>query len=131
MLINTHVPTERVITMSPLIAQRKFASYSVFTTIAWNTTWWMMKFVDEIGSTVLDGNLCWVFVKRGLRWTILKRTVLRTSSSFSVGWAPSNQPDQSVPHLYATARVVGNFLPAAPTKRYHPSGSWQSHNFES
>ena len=114
MLINTHVPTERVITMSPLIAQRKFASYSVFTTIAWNTTWRMMKFVDEIGSTVLDGNLCWVFVKRGLRWTILKLTVLRTSSSFSVGWAPSNQPEQSVPHLYATARVVGNFLP--PTK---------------
>ena len=54
----------------------------------------------------------------------LKQTVLETSPYSTVGWAPSNQPDQSVPHLYAGTRVVGIFVPAAPTKRYHPSGSW-------
>ena len=41
----------------------------------------------------------------------------------------TNQPSgQSVPHLNVGTRVVGIFVPAAPTKRYHPSGSWMSHN---
>ena len=57
----------------------------------------------------------------------LKQTVLRTSPSSTVGWAAFNQPDQSVPHLYAGTRVVGIFVPAAPTKRYHPSTRWSSH----
>ena len=57
----------------------------------------------------------------------LKQTVLETSSSSTVGRAPANQPDQTVLHLYASTRVVGIFVPAAPTKRYHPTGSWLSH----
>ena len=61
----------------------------------------------------------------------LKQTVLLTSPSSTVGWAPSNQPDQFVPQLNAGTRVVGIFVPAAPTKRYHPKGSWVSHNTES
>ena len=52
----------------------------------------------------------------------LKQIILRTSPSSTVGWEPSNQPDQSVPHLYAGG-WVGIFVPAAPTKWYHPSGS--------
>ena len=58
----------------------------------------------------------------------LKQTVLETSSSSTVGRALANQPDQTVLHLYASTRVVGIFVPAAPTKRYHPTGSWLSHN---
>ena len=40
--------------MSPLTAQRKFASHSVCTTVALDTNRWMVKFVDEVGSTVLN-----------------------------------------------------------------------------
>ena len=60
----------------------------------------------------------------------LKQTILITLPSSTVGWAPNNHPDQLVPHLYAGTRVVGIFVPAAPTKRYHPLGSWLSHNSE-
>ena len=40
--------------MSPLTAQRKFASHSVCTTVVLDTNRWMVKFVDEVGSTVLN-----------------------------------------------------------------------------
>ena len=41
---------------------------------------------------------------------LLKQTFIWTSPSCTVGWAPSNQPDQSVSHLYAGKRVVGIFF---------------------
>ena len=34
------------------------------------------KFVDEVGSTVLNRNLCWIFAERGLSGRLLKQTVL-------------------------------------------------------
>ena len=52
----THVPTERF--MSPLTSPSTFASYSVFTTVAWGTRRWLLKFVDEVGSTVFHRNRC-------------------------------------------------------------------------
>ena len=55
----THVPTERFI--SPLTTRSIFASHSVCTTVAWGTTRWAFKFVDEIGSTVFYKNICCVF----------------------------------------------------------------------
>ena len=38
-----------------------FASYSVCTTVAWVTTRWVKKFIDEVGSTVFYDNSFWVF----------------------------------------------------------------------
>ena len=53
--------------MSPLTAQRKFASHLVCTTVALDTNRWMVKFVDEVGSTVLNR-----IFKVGSKWTITK-----------------------------------------------------------
>ena len=44
--------------MSPLTTPSTFASYSVFTTVAWGTRRWLLKFVDEVGSTVFHRNRC-------------------------------------------------------------------------
>ena len=38
-----------------------FASHSVCTTVAWVTTRWVKKFIDEVGSTVFYDNSFWVF----------------------------------------------------------------------
>ena len=43
-----------------------FAScYSFCTTVAWVTSRCGTKFLDEVGSTVFNRDLCWVFAKRG------------------------------------------------------------------
>ena len=55
----THVSTVRF--LSPLNTQSIFASHSVCTTVAWGTTRWLWKFVDEVGSTVSYRNIFWVF----------------------------------------------------------------------
>ena len=47
--------------MSSLITRSIIASYSVCTTVAWGTTRWLWKFVDEVGSTVSYRNIFWVF----------------------------------------------------------------------
>ena len=44
--------------MSPLTTPSTFASYSVFTTVARETRGWLLKFVDEVGSTVFHRNRC-------------------------------------------------------------------------
>ena len=38
-----------------------FASHSVCATVAGGTTRWVMKFVDEVGSTIFYINICYVF----------------------------------------------------------------------
>ena len=43
--------------MNPLTKPSIFASYSVCTTVAWGTTMWVKKFVDEVGSAVFYRNL--------------------------------------------------------------------------
>ena len=58
--------------MSSLTAPCIFASHSVCTTVAWITTRWVVKFVDEVGSTVFHQNLFWVFANRVPRWMITK-----------------------------------------------------------
>ena len=58
--------------MSPLTTPCIFASHSVCTTVAWTTTRWVVKFVDEVGITVFHKNLRWEFANRGPRWTITK-----------------------------------------------------------
>ena len=55
----THLSTDRFI--SPLTTRSIFASHSVCTTVAWETTRWVFKFVDEVGSTVFYNNSYWVF----------------------------------------------------------------------
>ena len=55
-------------------------------------------------------NLCWVFTTG----RTIKETFLRTSSSSTEVWAPSNQLERSVPHLYAGTRVVGFLLLQLP-----------------
>ena len=42
-----------------------FASYSVCTTVAWVTSRWAVKFVDEVESTVFHGNIRRVFATGG------------------------------------------------------------------
>ena len=54
------------------------------TTVAWDSTRWIMKFVDGVRSTVLNRNLCWIFAERGLGGRLLKQTVLWTLSSSNV-----------------------------------------------
>ena len=104
------------------------AWYLVCTTVAHGTLRWLAKFVNKVGSTVLYINSCGVFATRVVCFLSLKQTLLGTSPSSNLGWAPFNQPELAVPHLNAGTRVVGIFVPAAPTKRYHPSGSWLSHS---
>ena len=58
--------------MSPLTTPRIFTSYSVCTTVAWGTSKWWNKFVDEVGFTVFHQNPHWVFANRGYKWTITK-----------------------------------------------------------
>ena len=58
--------------MSPLTTPSIFTSYSVCTTVAWGTSKWGTKFVDEVGFTVFHKNPRWVFANRGPRWTITK-----------------------------------------------------------
>ena len=50
--------------MSPATTPSIIASHSVRTTVAWFTTGWAMKFVDEVESTVFYKNMCWVFATR-------------------------------------------------------------------
>ena len=87
--------------------------------------------VDKVGIWRRIHNLNWncdcIFATGR---TITKVDLPFTLPSSTVGWASTNHPDQSVPHLYAGTRVVGIFVRAAPTKRYHPLGSWLSHNSE-
>ena len=44
--------------MNPLTKPSIFASYSVCTAVAWGTTRWVKKFVDEVGSAVFYRNRC-------------------------------------------------------------------------
>ena len=53
-----HVPTERFLSL--LTAPSIFASHSVCTTVAWETTTRWEKFVDEVRSTVFYKNTFWV-----------------------------------------------------------------------
>ena len=112
----------RIILWVPLFLDF-FASHPICTTVAWVTSRWV-KFVDvqfltEIRIAYLQPS------ERSL-----KQTFLLTLPSSTAVWASSNQPDQSAPHLYAGTRIFGIFVPAAPTKRYYPRGSWRSHNSE-
>ena len=52
---------------SPLATQSMFASYSVCTTVAIVTITWLLKFVDEVGSTV--------FHRSSLRGFTTRRTI--------------------------------------------------------
>ena len=90
-----------------------FTSHSVCATVAWETRKWVMFVYDE-GSTVFTEITAEYFQPVG---RLLNQTFLLTSPSSTVGWVLSNQPDQSVQHLYAGTRVVGIFVPAAPTRR--------------
>ena len=62
-----HVPTEPFRNL--LITRSIFASHSVCTTVAWTTIKWLLKFVDEVGSTVFHRNICRGFATG---WTITK-----------------------------------------------------------
>ena len=99
----------------------------VCSTLARITIGWMKKLVDEVGSTVSNRNLCWVFATGG---TITKVDLSEKLIIFHcrMSTIQNNQLDQSVPHLNAGTRVVGIFVTAAPTKRYQPSKSWSSPN---
>ena len=44
-----------------LLFLKIFASHSVCTTVARVTSRWLWKFVDEVGSTVFNKNIVWVF----------------------------------------------------------------------
>ena len=44
-----------------LLFLKIFASHSVCTTVARGTSRWLLKFVDEVGSTVFNRNIVWVF----------------------------------------------------------------------
>ena len=44
-----------------LLFLKVFASHSVCTTVAQVTSGWLLKFVDEVGSTVFNRNNDWVF----------------------------------------------------------------------
>ena len=100
-----------------------FPSHLVYTTVVWITSRWI-KFVHEVWSTIFNWNCDYIFATGR---TITKADLPFNLPSSTVGWASSNQPE---PHLYAGTRVVGIFVPAVPTKRYHPWGSWLSHNSE-
>ena len=47
--------------MNPLTTRSVFASYLVCTTVARGTRRWLLKFVDEVGSTVFYQNIPWLF----------------------------------------------------------------------
>ena len=97
--------------MNPLTSQSilYFASRSLCTTEAWVTTRWTMKFVYKVGSTIFYKNICWGFA---------------IVSSVTKADLPANVTvfHYRIPHPFSCTRVVGIFVPAAPTKRYHPSG---------
>ena len=97
--------------MNPLTSQSilYFASRSLCTTEAWVTTRWAMKFVYKVGSTIFYKNICWGFA---------------IVSSVTKADLPANVTvfHYRIPHPFSCTRVVGIFVPAAPTKRYHPSG---------
>ena len=96
------------------------SSHSVWTTITpW--TFCRIKFVNIVGSTSFSEILT-VFLHPAF-W-LLKQTFVKGGESFLI-----NQPEYTVPHLNAGTRVVDIFVPAAPTKRYHPSWSLSSHWF--
>ena len=105
--------------MNPLTSQSilYFASRSLCTTEAWVTTRWAMKFVYKVGSTIFSKNICWGFA---IVSSINKADLPANVTVFHYG----------IPHPFSCTRVVGIFVPAAPTKRYHPLGSWSSHNSE-
>ena len=84
-------------------------------------------FVDDKGSTVFYRYHCRVFATGG---TIVKADLPMNFTFFHCRMSIIQPTNQSVPHLYAGTRVVGISVPAAPTKRYHPSRSWLSHNSE-
>ena len=105
--------------MNPLTSQSilYFASRSLCTTEAGVTTRWAMKFVYKVGSTIFYKNICWGFA---IVSSINKADFPANVTVFHYG----------IPHPFSCTRVVGIFVPAAPTKRYHPLGSWSSHNSE-
>ena len=94
-------------------------------TVAGITNRGLSQFVDVKWSTILTKILI-VYLQPVER--SLKQTFLEISPSSTAGWAPSNQPDHIVPHLYAGPRVLGILVPVAPTKRYQPPGSSLSHS---
>ena len=97
--------------MNPLTSQSilYFASRSLCTTEAWVTTRWAMKFVYKVGSTIFYKNIFWGFA---------------IVSSGTKADLPANVTvfHYRIPHPFSCTRVVGIFVPAAPTKLYHPSG---------
>ena len=105
--------------MNPLTSQSilYFASRSLCTTEAWVTTRWAMKFVYKVGSTIFYKNICWGFA--------IVLSVIRADLPANVTFF-----HYRIPHPFSCTRVVGIFVPAALTKRYHPLGSWSSHNIE-
>ena len=82
-------------------------------------------FVDDKGSTVFYRDHCRVFATGG---TIAKADLPMNFTFFHCRMSII-QPTEPVCTTSGT-RVVGISVPAAPTKRYHPSRSWLSHNSE-
>ena len=97
--------------MNPLTSQSilYFALRSLCTTEAWVTTRWTMKFVYKVGSTIFYKNICWGFA---IVSSVTKADLRANVTVFHY----------RIPHPFSCTRVVGIFVPAAPTKRYHPSG---------
>ena len=84
-------------------------------------------FVDDEGSTVFYRDDFRVFATGG---TIVKAD-LPVNFTFFLCRMSIIQPTEPVcTTSYAGTRVVGIFVPAAPTKRYHPSRSCLSHYSE-
>ena len=90
---------------------------SLCTTEALITARWAMKFVYKVGSTIFYKNICWGFA---IILSVTKADLPANVAFFLY----------RIPHPFSCARVVGIFVPAALTKRYHPSGIWSSHNSE-
>ena len=102
----THVSTVRL--LSPLTTQSIFASHSVCTTVAWGTTRWLWKFVDEVGSTVSYRNIFWVFATSR---AITKADRLFNFTIFHCRMS-TIQPASltSLYHIYMLAHVLLAFL---------------------
>ena len=98
-----------------LLLWKLLSAYSVCATVAQRILGRLIKFADMVGWAVLHRNLGSVIATfRAITKADLPRNLL----SFTVGWAPSNQPGNFVIHLNTDTRVVGIFVPAAPKKLY-------------
>ena len=106
----------RIILWVPLFLEF-FVLHSICTTVAWLTSRWV-KFGDEVGSTIFDWNSDCIFA------TV--RTITKADLPFNFTIFHCRTTNlTSLHHICMLAHAFfGIFVPAAPTKRYYPRGSW-------